>query len=919
MKKVRNYQIVFRGLLIISFLFYWAATPLSVIAASHLISDGDQLNIQTGVLTKADSSTQTITIAAADTISVANGADVEITGTKANLYIDCGPGATVTLNSVTIINSWQADGAAPIKFNGTNNVLILEGDSTLMSYAVSWNDTIVLPAVEVASSTSVTIEGSGKLTATGGGTSSSYGGAGIGGGKTQNSGTIVINDGHIIAEGGYYSAGIGAGMNAIGDSGTITINDGKVEATGGNRAAGIGGAGGGNSNGGTISIYGGTIITSSGNYGAGIGGGTNGTSGTISIFDGTITSSATGSYGAGIGSGYQGDAETINISGGVINATGADGGAGIGGAYDGDGGTITVSGGSILATTANNGPGIGGGMNGNGGTIVISGGTVDATGVGVGSGIGNAAGTTGGITVSGPARVFATGILNSLSGSPVTISGSGFICLGLSSVPSNVNSSSHSHDTSLDINGGMNTINDYSVPSSWTTKSNSGYFLISGGPHQVSFEENGGSAVSDLGVVDGSKIDSPASTKAGYDLAEWYQDPSFETLWDFRTNMVLTDITLYAKWIEADLSSNLLVDNDTDGVLIGVLGGASGLTIALNNSITYRDNHYFRVNGNQLIFSDTVDISSKASYTINLTITTAGGVSVEKVFTITVKRDGSANGGVANSDSYTALVNSSIENNPEKNDVLSTGASAWVEMKIISPPTHGTAEIGSIIYTPDSGYSGSDALNYIVCDDTNYCVRGSISYLVRSASAAASPSASNSPTNLPQTGFPPERITNVEGQDERTGLQNLSQISLDIPSIGISAPIVGVPVSDSGWDLTWLGSRAGWLEGTAFPSWAGNSTITAHVWGADGQPGLFYGLDTLTWGDRVVIHAYGQEYVYEVRSVDQTVDPGDVSPVFQHEELPWLTLITCKGFNSESNDYTFRVVVQAVQVKIQDK
>jgi len=66
----------------------------------------------------------------------------------------------------------------------------------------------------------------------------------------------------------------------------------------------------------------------------------------------------------------------------------------------------------------------------------------------------------------------------------------------------------------------------------------------------------------------------------------------------------------------------------------------------------------------------------------------------------------------------------------------------------------------------------------------------------------------------------------------------------------------------------------------------------------------------------VIVQAYGQAYVYEVRSVDKYVRPSDTSSVYKHEDYPWLTLITCKGYDEESDSYDWRVVVRAVQTKI---
>jgi LPXTG-site transpeptidase (sortase) family protein len=67
----------------------------------------------------------------------------------------------------------------------------------------------------------------------------------------------------------------------------------------------------------------------------------------------------------------------------------------------------------------------------------------------------------------------------------------------------------------------------------------------------------------------------------------------------------------------------------------------------------------------------------------------------------------------------------------------------------------------------------------------------------------------------------------------------------------------------------------------------------------------------------VVIHAWGQEYTYEVRSVSDNVNPKDTSLLTKHEELPWLTLVTCKGYDEAKDKYLWRTVVRAVQIDVE--
>jgi hypothetical protein len=51
---------------------------------------------------------------------------------------------------------------------------------------------------------------------------------------------------------------------------------------------------------------------------------------------------------------------------------------------------------------------------------------------------------------------------------------------------------------------------------------------------------------------------------------------------------------------------------------------------------------------------------------------------------------------------------------------------------IVSGPAHGIARVGSIVYTPDAGYSGADQVVYRVCspNDAALCDDGTLSITV---------------------------------------------------------------------------------------------------------------------------------------------------------------------------------------------
>ena len=145
--------------------------------------------------------------------------------------------------------------------------------------------------------------------------------------------------------------------------------------------------------------------------------------------------------------------------------------------------------------------------------------------------------------------------------------------------------------------------------------------------------------------------------------------------------------------------------------------------------------------------------------------------------------------------------------------------------------------------------------------------------------------------------------------------RDLGGLRLEIPQLDVRSSIVGVPSGAEQWDLTWLWDDVGHLEGTAYPTWSGNSALTAHVFRPDGMPGPFERLGELSWDDPIFITANGQRYEYRVREV-QRVAPHDLS-VLSHRSRPWLTLITCQGYDEPHDKYLWRLAVGAVLVDIQ--
>ncbi|MBI9050987.1 MAG: sortase [Anaerolineaceae bacterium] len=168
---------------------------------------------------------------------------------------------------------------------------------------------------------------------------------------------------------------------------------------------------------------------------------------------------------------------------------------------------------------------------------------------------------------------------------------------------------------------------------------------------------------------------------------------------------------------------------------------------------------------------------------------------------------------------------------------------------------------------------------------------------------------------LPATGFPLGLKTNLPVQPTSKAYST-SEMTLEIPALKVTANIVGVPSVEDTWDVSWLSRNVGWLEGSAAPTWTGNTVLTGHVWDADNQPGGFYNLKSLGYGDQFTIHAWGQTYTYEVRQ-NKLVSSRNIRSVMQHETLDWVTLLTCESYNPNAQTYPFRRVVRAVLVKVE--
>ena len=167
---------------------------------------------------------------------------------------------------------------------------------------------------------------------------------------------------------------------------------------------------------------------------------------------------------------------------------------------------------------------------------------------------------------------------------------------------------------------------------------------------------------------------------------------------------------------------------------------------------------------------------------------------------------------------------------------------------------------------------------------------------------------------IPVTGFAPGRVSRLDVHPR--SVNAATSLTLEIPVLSVNTTIVGVPSSNGRWDVSWLQNQVGWLNGTAYPTWKGNSVLTAHVTNADGKPGVFSNLKALGVGEYVFVVHSGYRYTYKVVS-NALVQPTDAS-VMKHEEKSFLTLITCDTYDEKTATYLRRVAVRAVLVDVSE-
>ncbi len=99
----------------------------------------------------------------------------------------------------------------------------------------------------------------------------------------------------------------------------------------------------------------------------------------------------------------------------------------------------------------------------------------------------------------------------------------------------------------------------------------------------VTFDSNGGSAISSqVGLLKGAKISKPLDpSRSGYTFKGWFVDEAMTTSWNFDTDTVDKNITLFAKWEAKSIDKTLPATGQSSDnfVFVGLVLSAAGLLI----------------------------------------------------------------------------------------------------------------------------------------------------------------------------------------------------------------------------------------------------------------------------------------------------------------------------------------------------
>lgn len=234
--------------------------------------------------------------------------------------------------------------------------------------------------------------------------------------------------------------------------------------------------------------------------------------------------------------------------------------------------------------------------------------------------------------------------------------------------------------------------------------------------YTVTFDTNGGSSVASVQVDEGGKVTRPttnptkaADTEYTYEFDNWYKDSACSQLFNFDTETISANTTIYAGWtetaIEAPVTYIALNVNSTGATKEFQLGqklNADGIVVTAitdeGDSVTLTASQY----------TVTAKDPSNAAFDLNTTLTTSGSYTIivaagdiSQSYQVVVKNEQYKFTIPFSADSY----NASLETPYTGNDTIPAGDYTWLDNRALKIEYSCTTTNGKLQVTDSNGNS----------------------------------------------------------------------------------------------------------------------------------------------------------------------------------------------------------------------
>lgn len=144
----------------------------------------------------------------------------------------------------------------------------------------------------------------------------------------------------------------------------------------------------------------------------------------------------------------------------------------------------------------------------------------------------------------------------------------------------------------------------------------------------------------------------------------------------------------------------------------------------------------------------------------------------------------------------------------------------------------------------------------------------------------------------------------------------LADLWLDIPNLDILVPILQIPLIDGKWDVSSLSNQVGYLSGTAWPTFTGNTAVAGRTRLSDGAPGPFCRLNELGLDEEINLLSPHLHYTYQVRLIRYVLPSHLFALRLRRQD--WVTLVASNAHDGRVDAFARRFSLQAIRTRSED-